>query len=222
MSDAPISIAPERSALVIVDMQPDFMEGGALPAREGRSLLAPLAELMNSGRFRHCVATQDWHPPGHISFASSYPERKPFDVIDLYGHEQVLWPDHCLQGSPGAALHPDLPWDRVAAIVRKGEDPLVDSYSGFRNNWNADGERPPTGLAGYLRERGITELFIGGLARDFCVKWTAEDAVAAGFTTYVLWDLTRPVDSDANAQVEASLKAHGVSIIRREQLDWPR
>lgn len=218
MSNGHISIPRERSALLIVDMQPDFMEGGALPARESRTVVAPLAELMVSGRFRHCVATQDWHPPGHISFASSHPGRKPFDVIELYGHEQVLWPDHCLQGSSGGALHPDLPWDRLAAIVRKGDDPLVDSYSGFLNNWDAEGVRPPTGLAGYLRERGISDLFIGGLARDYCVKWTAEDAVAAGFTTYVLWDLTRPVDTGADTQVQASLESQGVRIVRREQL----
>lgn len=218
MSNGHISIPRERSALLIVDMQPDFMEGGALPTRESRTVVAPLAQLMVSGRFRHCVATQDWHPPGHISFASSHPGRKPFDVIELYGHEQVLWPDHCLQGSPGAALHPDLPWDRLAAIVRKGDDPLVDSYSGFLNNWDAEGARPPTGLAGYLRERGITDLFIGGLARDYCVKWTAEDAVATGFTTYVLWDLTRPVDTDADTQVQASLESQGVRLVRREQL----
>lgn len=218
MNDGRIAVNPERSALLVVDMQPDFMEGGALPTQGGRTILAPIAELMVSDRFHHCVATQDWHPPEHISFASSHSGRAPFDVIELYGHEQVLWPDHCLQGSTGAALHSDLPWEKATVIVRKGEDSRVDSYSGLRNNWNADGIRPPTGLAGYLRERGIAELFLCGLARDYCVKWTAEDAVAAGFTTHVLWDLTRPVDVDADEGVRASLEASGVKVILSEQL----
>ncbi|MCO6442240.1 MAG: nicotinamidase [Nitrococcus mobilis] len=218
MDNGRVSIHRERSALIVVDMQPDFIEGGALPTQGGRTVLAPIAELMSCGYFRHCVATQDWHPPGHISFASSHPGREPFDVIELYDQEQVLWPEHCVQGSAGASLHPALPWERAAAIVRKGEDPLVDSYSGFLNNWNADGRRPPTGLAGYLRERGITELFLCGLARDYCVKWSAEDAVAVGFTTYVLWDLTRAVDSGADERVRTCLETQGVRIIRSEQL----
>lgn len=218
MSNGRISINPERSALIVVDMQPDFMEGGALPTHGGHMILAPLADLMISGHFRHCVATQDWHPPGHISFASSHPGRKPFDVVELYGHRQVLWPDHCLQGSAGAALHPDLPWESAVVIVRKGEDPRVDSYSGLLNNWNAAGARPPTGLAGYLRERGIAELFLCGLARDYCVKWTAEDAVAAGFITHVLWDLTRAVDASADEEILASLTAQGIKLILSEQI----
>lgn len=218
MSNGRLSINSERGTLIVIDLQPDFMEDGALPTQGSRTVLAPLAELMVSGHFRHCVATQDWHPPGHISFASSHPGRQPFDVIELYGQQQVLWPDHCLQGSAGAALHPDLPWEKAAVIVRKGDDPRVDSYSALRNNWNADGARPPTGLTGYLRERGATELFLCGLARDYCVKWTAEDAVAAGFTTYVLWDLTRPVDAGADERVRASLEAKGVRVILSEQL----
>ncbi|HET8701530.1 MAG TPA: nicotinamidase [Nitrococcus sp.] len=218
MGKGHISIDPERSALLVVDMQPDFMEGGALPARGARTILTPITELMTSGHFRHCIATQDWHPPGHISFASSHPGRAPFEVIELYGQKQVLWPDHCLQGSAGASLHPDLPWEKATAIIRKGENPQVDSYSGLLNNWNAFGLRPPTGLAGYLRERGIAELFLCGLARDYCVKWTAEDALAAGFITHVLWDLTCPVDPGADEKILVGLQAKGVRIILREQI----
>lgn len=218
MNDQTVTIDRDHAALVVVDVQPDFMEGGALAAQEGSAVVKPIAELMAAGRFELIAATQDWHPPGHISFASQHEGRKPFDVIDLYDHDQVLWPDHCVQSSEGAMLHRDLPWEKAAVIVRKGEDPAVDSYSGFLNNWNAAGERPPTGLAGYLRERGVADVFICGLARDFCAKWTAEDAAEAGFRTFFLWDLTRPVDATANDSVRASLAASGVSVIDSAQL----
>ena len=210
--------APRGTALIVVDVQPDFMEGGALAAEEGSAVVNPIAGLMGQDRFDLVVATQDWHPPGHVSFASSHDDAQPFDVIDLYGHEQVLWPDHCVQGSDGSALHTGLPLERLSAIIRKGDDPAVDSYSGFRNNWNADGERPPTGLAGYLRERGIDTVYVCGLARDFCVKWTAEDAAAEGFRTVVLWDLTRPVDSGDDEAVAASLREAGVEIAESDSI----
>jgi nicotinamidase/pyrazinamidase len=170
--------------------------------------------LLDAGAYTLAVATQDWHPPGHISFASSHPGHQPLDAIELYGHLQVLWPDHCVQGSPGAQLHRDMPWERVSTIVRKGTDPLVDSYSTFRNNWDSHGQRPPTGLAGYLRERGITTVVLCGLARDYCVKWSAEDAAAAGFRTRVLWDLTRAVDPASDDPTAAELAAVGVEILR--------
>lgn len=199
-------------ALLVVGMQRDFLPGGALTVRGGDLLLRPLAALMESHHFDLCVATQDWHPPGHISFATSH-GREPFDSIDLYGHEQVLWPDHCVQQSAGAELAPGLPWHRAAAIVRKGTDPKVDSYSAFRNNWNPDGERPPTGLAGLLRERGMREVFICGLARDIGVRWSAEDAAAAGFKTRVIWDLTRPVNACADREVQAAMEERQVAMI---------
>ncbi|WP_435099709.1 bifunctional nicotinamidase/pyrazinamidase [Arhodomonas sp. AD133] len=208
----PVRVDRERAALIVVDMQPDFMEGGALATVGGSEVVEPIGRLMAAGRFQHIAATQDWHPAGHISFASSHEGREPFEVIELYGHDQVLWPDHCVQGSTGAALHERLPWDRAAVIVRKGEDPAVDSYSGFRNNWNADGERPATGLAGYLRDRGVHDVFLCGLARDFCVKWSAEDAAEAGFNTYVLWDLTRPVDTSNDDGVRSDLTDAGVHV----------
>lgn len=213
-----IAINKAHAALLLVDIQPDFMPGGNLPVREGDQILKPAQALMKSGKFRHAVATQDWHPPKHISFAGSHPGRQPMENIDLYGHPQILWPNHCIQGTPGAELHKELPWEKVIAIVRKGDDPESDSYSGFRNNWNPAGERPPTGLAGYLRERGIKEIFICGLARDICVKWTAEDGVEAGFRTYVLWDLTRSVNPSGDEQVRQDLIKQGVEIINSNQL----
>jgi len=201
-----------RTALLVVDLQPDFMPGGALPVAEGDQIVAPIRDLLMSGRFDVVVATQDWHPAGHISFASRHPGKQPFDTIDLYGHEQVLWPDHCVQATLGASLHPEMPRNWVDAIIRKGNDPAVDSYSGFRNNWNRWGDRPPTGLAGYLRERGTTHIVVCGLARDYCVKWTAEDAVDAGFKVRLLWDLTRPVDPQSDERVLADLRAKGVEV----------
>jgi nicotinamidase/pyrazinamidase len=206
--------AHRRAALLLVDVQPDFLPGGALAVAGGDEILAPLRALLHRDPFALYVATQDWHPRGHVSFASTHRGRQPFDVIELHGHEQTLWPDHCVQGTPGAALHPDLPWDRISAVIRKGADPDVDSYSGFRNNWDAAGTRPVTGLGGCLRERGVEELFLCGLARDFCVKWSAEDAAAAGFRTRVLWDLTRPVDPGSDERVRRDLERAGVAVLR--------
>jgi len=211
-----------RSVLLVVDVQPDFMEGGALAAQNGSDVVPLIRRLMEADHFGLYVATQDWHPAGHISFASSHNGREPFEVIDLYGHDQVLWPDHCVQGGAGAALHRGLPLERFSAIIRKGEDPKADSYSGFKNNWNEAGERPPTGLAGYLRERGITDVFVAGLARDFCVKWTAEDAADEGFRTWYLWDLTRPVDSSSDDQVREDLEAKDVRIVDSADVASPR
>jgi nicotinamidase/pyrazinamidase len=162
---------------------------------------------------RVAVATQDWHPPGHVSFASAHPGRAPFERIELYGREQVLWPDHCVQDTPGAALAPNLPWASVSAVIRKGTDPAVDSYSGFRNNYDAHGQRPPTGLAGYLRERGIRAIFVCGLARDFCVRWTAEDGVDLGFETTILWDLTRSVDPSGDAALRDECTRRGIRLV---------
>jgi len=201
-----------RSALIVVDVQPDFLPGGALAVAEGDAILEPLRTLLLEASFGVVVATQDWHPRGHVSFASSHPGRAPFDQITLHGHPQTLWPDHCVQGTPGAALREGLPWERAAAVIRKGTQAEVDSYSGFRNNWDARGGRPPTGLAGYLREREIDAVLVCGLARDFCVKWTAEDAAAAGFRTTVLWELTRPVVPASDRAVRDDLGRAGVAV----------
>jgi nicotinamidase/pyrazinamidase len=202
----------EGSALILVDIQPDFLPGGALAVPNGDAILDPVRRLVERDPFALYVATQDWHPPQHVSFASRHPGRSPLDVMELYGHDQVLWPDHCLQGTPGAELHHAIPWERVSAIIRKGTDAETDSYSGFRNNWNRKGERPSTGLLGYLRERGVARVFLCGLARDYCVKWSAEDAAAAGLRTTVLWDLTRPVDPASDDAVRRDLEQAAVEI----------
>lgn len=209
---------PARTALLLVDVQPDFLPGGGLPVAGGDRILEPVARLMESELFSVQVATQDWHPPDHVSFASNHEGRAPMDVIELHGHDQTLWPAHCIQGSASAELHPDLPWERVQAIVRKGTDPRSDSYSGFRNNWTPEGRRPPTGLAGYLRERDIRHVFLCGLARDVCVKWTAEDAADEGFHARVVWDLTRPVDPQSDPRVRHDLEDRGVEILSLSDL----
>jgi nicotinamidase/pyrazinamidase len=218
MTAAAIQIQKDETALLLVDLQPDFMPGGALPVARGDLILAPIRALMERDLFGLYAATQDWHPPAHASFASSHTGCKPFDVIELHGKPQTLWPDHCLQGSPGAALHPKIPWDRVAVIIRKGMEPDVDSYSGFRNNWSRNGDRPRTGLAGYLRERGIGAVFVCGLTRDVCVQWTAEDAVTAGFETTLLWDLSQPVNPESNYPVRQHLNRLGVRILTSERI----
>jgi nicotinamidase/pyrazinamidase len=203
----------ETTALLVIDLQPDFLPGGALAVSGGDEILAPIAKLMGSGTFDTIVATQDWHPPRHVSFASQHPPHRPFDAITLYGRRQVLWPDHCVAGSSGAELATGLPWERARAVVRKGMDAAVDSYSAFRNNFDARGERRPTGLAGYLRDLGITGVAVCGLARDYCVLWSAEDAAALGFATTLLWDLTRPVDATSDAIVRQALAARGVRVL---------
>jgi nicotinamidase/pyrazinamidase len=211
-------IRRDVSALILVDIQPDFCPGGALAVGGGDEIIAPVNALVERGLFALYVATQDWHPEGHVSFASQHEGRSPMDTIELHGHEQVLWPDHCVQGTPGAELHPDIDWDPVSAIIRKGSDPQVDSYSGFRNNWNPHAERPPTGLAGYLRDRGIEEVWVCGLARDVCTKWTAEDAVEAGFRTRFLWDLTRSVRPEQDEALRRDLEDVGVVVLESGDL----
>ena len=216
-----LEVEPERSALLLIDIQPDFVPGGALPVQEGDAILEPVADLMAGGLFDLQVATQDWHPAEHVSFASGHEGCEPGDVIELHGHDQRLWPDHCVQGTEGAELHPALPWDRVAAVIRKGTDPRSDSYSGFRNNWNPEGERPETGLAGYLRERGVEAVYLCGLARDVCVRWSAEDAADAGFETWVLWDLTRSVDPSGDEELREALEEAGVRVTDSSALPRP-
>jgi len=203
---------PDSTALLVIDLQPDFMPGGALPCHEGDAVVPGIAALVASRAYRTVVATQDWHPPGHASFASSHAGRAPFDTIDLHGHPQVLWPDHCVQGTPGAALDARVDWNRADLVLRKGTRPQVDSYSAFRENIGPDGRRPPTGLAGWLRERGIEEVHLCGLARDYCVLWSAQDAIKAGLRASVLWELTRPVTPAGDAPTRAALDAAGASL----------
>jgi nicotinamidase/pyrazinamidase len=206
-------LSADPSVLLVVDVQLDFLPGGPLAIAGGDRILAPLDALMRSGIFRNIVATQDWHPPGHVSFASSHDGRQVFETIMLYGHEQVLWPDHCVAGSRGAELQPALPWHLARAIVRKGTDPAVDSYSAFRHNFDAQGARPSTGLAGYLRDCGIEDVYVCGLARDYCVRASAIDAAELGFRTRVILDLTQPVAAASDAAVRTALLRAGVETL---------
>jgi nicotinamidase/pyrazinamidase len=207
-----------RIALILVDVQPDFMPGGTLACHEGDAIVPGIDALLRQRRFRHVVATQDWHPRGHASFASSHPGRAPFEQITLYGQPQTLWPEHCVQGTPGAALHPGIDWSALDAVIRKGSDPDVDSYSGFRENHGPHGGRPSTGLAGWLRERGVDEVVVCGLARDVCVLWTAQDAQELGFRASVVWDLSRPVTPASDEATRTTLLAHGIGIVTSAEL----
>jgi nicotinamidase/pyrazinamidase len=178
-----------RDVLLVVDVQNDFMPGGALAVPRGDEVVPIIHRLAR--QFTNVVLTQDWHPPGHVSFASSHPAKQPFDRIRLAYGEQILWPDHCVQGTAGAAFHADLAIPHAQLVVRKGYHPDVDSYSTFVE---ADG-RHTTGLAGYLRERGIGHVFLCGLATDFCVAWSAVDARTAGFEVTVIEDACRAIDT---------------------------
>ena len=207
-----------RIALILVDVQPDFMPGGTLACHEGDAIVPGIDALLRQRRFRHVAATQDWHPRGHVSFAGSHSGRAPFEQITLYGQPQTLWPEHCVQDTPGAALHPGIDWSALDAVIRKGSDPGVDSYSGFRENHGPHGSRPSTGLAGWLRERGVDEVVVCGLARDVCVLWTVQDALDLGFRASVLWDLSRPVTPASDDATRATLQAQGIGIVTSAEL----
>lgn len=208
-----MTVFADDVALLVIDLQPDFMPGGALACDQGDALVAPIAELLAQRRYRTVVATQDWHPANHASFASQHPGTRPFETILLHAQPQTLWPDHCLQGSSGAALHPGVDWTAADLVLRKGTRTQVDSYSAFRENHGPQGTRPPTGLAGWLRERGITEVHVCGLARDYCVLWSAQDAAAAGFSVKLLWNLTRPVSEANDAMVRQALQGGGITVL---------
>jgi nicotinamidase/pyrazinamidase len=209
----------ERScdALLVVDLQHDFLPGGALAVREGDEVVAPIARLAPS--FETVVATQDFHPAGHVSFASAHAGRKPYEAVALPFGTQELWPDHCVQGTRGAQLHAGLPDRALTLVLRKGTRRDVDSYSAFRENVGPDGTRLATGLAAWLEARGLRRVFVCGLARDFCVKWSALDAAAFHFETYLLDDLTRAVFPDRRAEVDATLASAGVKVIQGRDLE---
>lgn len=206
-----------EDALIVVDVQNDFVSGGALAVPDGDAVADPINALAR--RFTNVVLTQDWHPPGHISFASSHPGRKPFETVELAYGSQVLWPDHCVQGTRGAELHPALSVPHAQLVIRKGYSGSVDSYSAFGE---AD-RTTPTGLAGYLRERGLRRLFVVGLATDFCVSWTALDARAQGFPTIVIEDACRAIDADGSlaralgAMDEAGVERSTTDAIRTDE-----
>ena len=176
------------NALILVDIQNDFVPGGALAVPDGDAIVPPVNKLQM--RFDLVVATQDWHPPDHRSFAANHPEKKVYDVIDLHGLPQVLWPVHCVRDTPGAEFVPALDRSRIARVFQKGTDPAIDSYSGFFDN----GHRKSTGLGDYLRDRGVDTVYVCGLATDYCVKFTALDARQLGFETVLIGDATRGVN----------------------------
>lgn len=199
---------PTTHALIAIDIQNDFCPGGALAVAEGDTVVARVNALM--AEHAHTVLTQDWHPPAHSSFATSHPGAAAFSQVQMPYGPQVLWPDHCVIGSAGAAFHPDLNTDRADLILRKGFNPAIDSYSAFFEN----DHQTPTGLEGYLRSRGITALTLAGLATDFCVAYSALDATRLGFQVTVQTDACRAIDLDGSlAKAMAEMRAAGVALV---------
>ncbi len=204
----------DNSALIIVDVQNDFIPGGALAVKDGDRVVSIINSLQ--GKFQTVIATQDFHPADHGSFAANHPGKKPGEIIDLKGLNQILWPVHCVQGSSGAEFHEDLTRQDWTSIFQKGMNPEVDSYSGFFDN----ARRGDTGLGDFLKEKGINKVFVTGLALDYCVKFTALDAVSLGFETFLITDATRavnfkPTDGD---QAIREMESAGVKIIESNEL----
>jgi nicotinamidase/pyrazinamidase len=187
-------------ALIIVDVQNDFARGGALEVPDADAIMPVINDLQQ--RFDLVVATQDWHPMHHQSFASAHPGKRPFETIMLEGLEQVLWPDHCVQGTSGAQFHAGLNMNRIEAIFRKGMEINIDSYSGLYDN----GHRKSTGLAGYLRERKVNEVYVCGLAADYCVFFTAKDLLKEGFSTVFIEDATRAISPEGFEEARKTIK----------------
>jgi len=200
--------------LIVVDIQNDFLPGGALAVKHGNEIIPVVNKLMSS--FDLVVATQDWHPADHESFASNHQDRKVGEVIDLHGLAQVLWPDHCIQNTEGAELSSEIDPQLIHRIFRKGTDPRVDSYSGFFDN----GKKNETGLAAYLKDKQVNELFIVGLATDYCVKFTALDAVSLGFETTIILDAVKAVNLNSEDQELAiqTMKQAGIKTISSNEI----
>ena len=196
-----------KRALILIDMQYDFLPGGSLAVPDGNEVIPVINRIQHD--FDLVVATQDWHPDGHRSFASSHPGKKEYDVISLRGQNQVLWPDHCVQGSQGAELTNLLDWRQVAAIFRKGMDPMVDSYSGFYDNHRLN----RTGLAGYLRELKVTDIYVAGLAADYCVYYTARDGQELGFNAHFVENATKAIAKETYDKALDDMKTRGVEIV---------
>jgi len=195
--------------LLVIDVQNDFCPGGALAVAGGDSVVGPINKI--AARFEHIVLTQDWHPANHSSFASAHPGKKPFEQIELSYGSQTLWPDHCVQGTRGAEFHPKLHLPQAELILRKGFRREIDSYSAFFEN----GHATPTGLAGYLRERGLTRVFLAGLAYDFCVGYSALDARRLGFEAIVIRDACRAIDLNGSvAKMEVEFAQAGVELMK--------
>jgi nicotinamidase/pyrazinamidase len=200
--------AGDEDVLIVVDVQNDFCPGGALAVPRGDEVVAVINRL--AAKFRHVVLTQDWHPRGHFSFASTHPGKAAFETVTAPYGPQVLWPDHCVQETPGAAFHNALRIPHAGLVVRKGLDRAIDSYSTFYEN----DRRTPTGLAGYLRERGARRVFLAGLAFDFCIRYSAEDARRENFAVFVIEDACRGIDvAGSVAATHAALAALGVTCI---------
>ena len=201
------------AALIVADIQNDFLPGGALAVPRGDETVAIANRLMPL--FPTVVLTADWHPADHSSFASQHVGKSPYDVVPMPYGNQVLWPDHCVAGTSGADFAAGLETVRAHAVIRKGTDKNCDSYSGFL----AADRKTPTGLAGYLKSRGVTTVFVCGLATDFCVAWTAQDAAAAGFKTYLIEDASRAIDAGGSlAAAMAGLKTAGVGVIEKKDV----
>ena len=197
----------DQEVLIIVDVQNDFCPGGALAVPSGDEIIPAVNRL--AAEFRHVVLTQDWHPRGHSSFASSHPGKQPFEAIEVAYGQQILWPDHCVQGTQGAALHPALEVPHAELVLRKGFRRAIDSYSAFFEN----DHRTPTGLAGYLRERGLGRLTLCGLATDFCVFYSALDGRKAGFDVDVVTGVCRGIDLDGSLdRAVAAMREAGVTL----------
>lgn len=201
-------ILSETDVLVVVDVQNDFCVGGNL-AVPGADEVVPIINSL-SRTFRHVVLTQDWHPQGHSSFASTHPGRKPFEQVEMPYGPQTLWPDHCIQGDFGAAFHEKLEVNQAELVIRKGFRPAIDSYSAFFEN----DHKTPTGLGGYLVERGFRRVYFAGLAFDYCVRYSAEDAAKLGFEAFVIGSACRAIDLNGSAQAtRESFKSLGISLI---------
>lgn len=194
-------------ALIIVDVQYDFLPGGSLEVPKGDEIIPIINNIQKD--YDLVVASQDWHPQNHLSFASQHENKLPFEIIDLDGLEQVLWPDHCIQESYGSQISEDLQTNRVEAIFRKGMDPKIDSYSAFYDN----GKRKDTGLAGYLKARNIDEVHVCGLAADFCVFFTAMDAISEGFKTSIISKATKAIDKGAFMEKKNTFIQAGGSLL---------
>ncbi|MEO5908447.1 MAG: bifunctional nicotinamidase/pyrazinamidase [Ginsengibacter sp.] len=202
------------NALIIVDVQNDFLPGGALAVKDGDAIISVINNLQN--KFDLVVATQDWHPFDHKSFASSHPEKKVFEEIDLNGMPQVLWPDHCVQETKGAEFSFQLDTKRIETIFRKGMDKNIDSYSGFFDN----GKKKATGMGAYLKGRGVTSIYVVGLAADYCVYFTALDGLELGFDSTIITDATCAIDPENFKKVLKNFKAKGGKEIRSEVINF--
>jgi nicotinamidase/pyrazinamidase len=203
----------EQDVLLVVDVQNDFCPGGALAVPEGDRIVPLVNDL--AARFSHVVLTQDWHPRGHLSFASSHPGKQPYQTIDVAYGAQVLWPDHCVQGTRGAAFRDDLAIPHAELVLRKGYHRAIDSYSAFFEN----DRTTRTGLTGYLRERAFTRVFLAGLAFDFCVRYSAEDAHREGFTAVVIEDACRGIDIDGSVTAtRARLRDLGIACLTADHI----